>query len=246
MESKACLTFSVVGGSHFPAHVFKVAFRFFFVRTVLIQDPAHINNFTFPAMASNRLLVCLVRVCLHAHERARLWSQSGGSHNSDSERWLTSPCWMHTRNNHLPRAAARVDGQRYHRPAQSVLISRMIQLWHCQWLLGDCLTALSVSCECPLRRVPTAPCSGPGRWSEISQTRTVSADITYDTALALPVTAGWLPNCLKCQLRVPTAPGKTSKQYRMSHRTSPHRKRRRTVLSYVSADIHVRHRIIPM
>ncbi len=135
MESKACLTFSVVGGSHFPAHVFKVAFRFFFVRTVLIQDPAHINNFTFPAMASNRLLVCLVRM----FARAR---------------------------------ASKV----------------MVPKW------GQSQLGFRALTDEPLldahQKQSLAPCSGPGRWSEISQTSTVSADITYDTALALPVTAG--------------------------------------------------------
>ena len=80
----------------------------------------------------------------------------------------------------------------------------------------------------------------------ISQTSTVSADITYDTALALPVTAELLPDFRKCQWRVPNAPGKTSKLYCMSYRTSLYRMRRRTVLSYVSADIPVRYRIIPM
>ena len=194
MESKSCLAFAVVGGSHCPWHVFKVAFRFVLFEQFLNfnSGSCHINNFTFPAMASIRLL-CLVRVRLPAHARASWWCQRGGSHNSDSERWPTSPCGMHTSNNHLPRRRAAADGQ---------------------------------TC--------------------ISQTSTVSADITYDTGLALPVTAGLLPDFLKCQWRVPNAPGKTSKLYHMSYRTSLYRMRRRTVLSYVSADITVWYRIIPM
>jgi hypothetical protein len=39
-------------------------FDFFLDLTVLIQDPAHINNFIFPAMALRRIL-CLASVCLH-------------------------------------------------------------------------------------------------------------------------------------------------------------------------------------
>jgi hypothetical protein len=43
-----------------------LAFQTFFLifyRTVLIQDPAHMNNFIFPAMALRDIL-CLARVCL--------------------------------------------------------------------------------------------------------------------------------------------------------------------------------------
>ncbi len=63
MESKACLTFSVVWGGTCPSH-FKLAFWFFLDQTDLMQDPAHINNFVFPAMAWRRI-VCLASACLH-------------------------------------------------------------------------------------------------------------------------------------------------------------------------------------
>ncbi len=114
----------------------------FLFEQFLIQVPAHINDLIIPAMASSRL--CLI--LLQARERSSLWSQSGGRHYSDSERWLPSPCRMHTSCNELPRG--------------------------------------------PVQRQMTT-C--------ISLTRTVSANITYDTVLALPVTAGWLFDCSKCQ-----------------------------------------------
>ena len=68
---------------------FQICFSFFFWRKVLIQNPAHANNFIFPAMASPRQVVflILVRIRLPAHERASGRCQSGGSHNSDSENW---------------------------------------------------------------------------------------------------------------------------------------------------------------
>jgi hypothetical protein len=62
-------------------HFFKVAFRFFF-RPVLIQNPAHTNNFISLQKVSTHLVafLSLIRIRLPAHERASGWSQSGGSH----------------------------------------------------------------------------------------------------------------------------------------------------------------------
>ena len=56
MESKARHTFSVIwrgSARHFKAWSshFERACRSFLVQTVFIQNPAHINNFTFPVMA---------------------------------------------------------------------------------------------------------------------------------------------------------------------------------------------------
>ncbi len=114
MESKECQTFSVVGsgslGDCTAFHIFsKLCFNFF-IPSVLIQDPAHRNNFMFPAMVL-RLLLCLVCTCLHWYKLASLWPKSRSSHNSVSERWLTSFCRMHTRGNHLPCAAGQVTDQ---------------------------------------------------------------------------------------------------------------------------------------
>ncbi len=53
----------------------------------------------------------LARTRLQAHERVSVWSQSGGSHNSDSEHWLTRSCGMHTSSIHLSRWRA---AMRYH------------------------------------------------------------------------------------------------------------------------------------
>ena len=82
MESKACHAFSVVGGGT-ALHIFSKLHFEFFVQLALIQDPAQINKFEFPAIVLRRRL-CLVRVRLHAHERACLWPQSRGSHKLDS------------------------------------------------------------------------------------------------------------------------------------------------------------------
>ena len=94
---------------------------------ILIQDPAHIINSEFPAMAWSRLLECRVRIRLLVHTRASLWFQSGGSHNSDSEQWLTSCCGMHTRSKCLPLASAVHQTER--KGVQTVLVQTIQQGW---------------------------------------------------------------------------------------------------------------------
>ena len=86
MKSKARHAFSVVGGCTCHSTFTNLLFVFFLCK-VLIQNPAHANNFIFPAMASPRQLVflILVRICLPAHERASGWPQNGGSHILDLE-----------------------------------------------------------------------------------------------------------------------------------------------------------------
>jgi hypothetical protein len=90
-QSNTCLLSG--GRLHLPLHISKFAFRLFFCHKVFIQNPAHANNFIFPAMASPRqfFFLNLVSIRLPAHERASGWPPSGGSHISDSENSQSSP-----------------------------------------------------------------------------------------------------------------------------------------------------------
>jgi hypothetical protein len=69
MKSKATNAFSVVDSGTCPSH-FQNSLSSFFAPTVLFQDPAHANNFIFPAMASNRRVafLSLVHMRLQAHK----------------------------------------------------------------------------------------------------------------------------------------------------------------------------------
>jgi hypothetical protein len=64
--------------------------------------------------------------------RASGWPQSGSSHNSDSENWQSSPCWMHTSSKYLPARLAVNKRQLSRWLTQSVLISSMAFMFlHC-------------------------------------------------------------------------------------------------------------------
>jgi hypothetical protein len=60
MQSKACHAFSEVRNGT-ALHILSNLIFDFFVWTVLIQGPAHINSFIFPAMASSRFLMARAR-----------------------------------------------------------------------------------------------------------------------------------------------------------------------------------------
>ncbi len=105
------------------------------------------------------------------------------------------------------------------------------QIQSTDWLAPAGCTLVAI--PCPMQRE--------------SLTCTLSAYIAYDTVLALPVTAGWLPDCSKCQWPVPTAPGKTSKPCLISYCTSLlYCLWCRIVLLYVSGNMGILSHIIPM
>ncbi len=108
MKSKVTHAGAKLEGSTQPLTSPKLPSVLSFARTVLIQNPA--QAIKFPAMASPRKVISLIllRIRLPAHERTSGRSQSGGSHNSELDRFDNRARVGPAASEHLPQAVTSV------------------------------------------------------------------------------------------------------------------------------------------